>query len=60
VITARSFQPAPGAAGFLVLRERPDIAPRVMPASIIARAEAGGQNAAQGKGYAESPSPICP
>ena len=60
VITAALVFAITGTAGFLVLRERPEIASRVLPASMIARAEAGVGNAAEGKGYVETPSPYLP
>ncbi|HEY2824359.1 MAG TPA: stage II sporulation protein M, partial [Gemmatimonadales bacterium] len=60
VLTAFLIFAATSSAGYLVLRERPDLAQRVLPAGIIARAEAGGRDKEGGKGYAQAPSPYLP
>jgi uncharacterized membrane protein SpoIIM required for sporulation/uncharacterized RDD family membrane protein YckC len=50
----------PGIAGYALIRERPAIAAEILPFGMVARAEAGGQNRASGRGYAEAPSPYLP
>ena len=44
----------PALAGFVLLRERPALAPELLPDVMIERAEAGAERAAAGKGYVET------
>jgi uncharacterized membrane protein SpoIIM required for sporulation/uncharacterized RDD family membrane protein YckC len=44
----------PAAAGFLLLRERPALAPELLPDVMIERAEAGAARQAAGAGYVET------
>jgi uncharacterized membrane protein SpoIIM required for sporulation/uncharacterized RDD family membrane protein YckC len=44
----------PAVAGFLLLRERPALAPELLPDVMIERAEAGAARQAAGKGYVET------
>ena len=44
----------PAIAGFVLLRERPALAPELLPDVMIERAEAGAERAAAGKGYVET------
>ena len=44
----------PAVAGFLLLRERPGLAPELLPDGMIERAEAGAARQAAGKGYFET------
>ncbi|MEO8295454.1 MAG: stage II sporulation protein M [Gemmatimonadota bacterium] len=41
----------PGMAGYLLLRDRPELAQEVLPDGMLRRAEAGAERMAQGKGY---------
>ncbi len=50
----------PGFIGFGVIRGRPDAAYRILPDEMIARAEMGTDRQAEGRGYAEAPSPYLP
>jgi len=50
----------PGIAGYVLVRERPDVVHEILPDEMIARAEAGGEQRAAGRGYAEAPSPFLP
>lgn len=50
----------PGAAGYLLIRERPQTATDVLPDGMIARAEAGQTRRSAGVGYAETPDPFLP
>jgi uncharacterized RDD family membrane protein YckC/uncharacterized membrane protein SpoIIM required for sporulation len=50
----------PGIAGYSLIRERPNLAPQIMPSEMIARAEAGEQRLAEGIGYGETPSTYLP
>jgi uncharacterized membrane protein SpoIIM required for sporulation/uncharacterized RDD family membrane protein YckC len=50
----------PGVAGYVLVRERPAIVQEILPAEMIARAEAGEYRRAEGRGYAEAPSPYLP
>ncbi len=50
----------PGFIGFGVIRGRPDVAERMLPDEMIARAESGASRQAEGRGYAEAPSPYLP
>jgi len=51
---------APAVAGFAMLREQPQLAYEVMPDVMLARVEAGRQEARAGRGYAQTPSPFLP
>jgi uncharacterized membrane protein SpoIIM required for sporulation len=44
----------PGIAGYAVLRDRPALAPQVLPVSMLERAEAGAERRAAGAGYVEA------
>ena len=44
----------PALLGFGLLRNRPEIAPQVLPDAILARAEAGAARRQEGRGYAEA------
>jgi uncharacterized membrane protein SpoIIM required for sporulation/uncharacterized RDD family membrane protein YckC len=44
----------PAVAGFLLLRERPGLAPELLPDVMIERAEAGAARQSAGKGYVET------
>lgn len=50
----------PGVAGYVLVRERPEIVHDILPAEMIARAEEGEAQRAEGRGYAEAPSPYLP
>jgi uncharacterized membrane protein SpoIIM required for sporulation/uncharacterized RDD family membrane protein YckC len=50
----------PAIAGYALIRENPELAIDIMPAEMVARAEAGAEMSAQGFGYAETPSPYLP
>ena len=50
----------PGVAGYVLVRERPEIVHEILPAEMIARAEEGEYQRSAGRGYAESPSPYLP
>jgi uncharacterized membrane protein SpoIIM required for sporulation/uncharacterized RDD family membrane protein YckC len=50
----------PAAAGYIMIRERPALASQVLPDEMIARAEEGAANRAEGAGYAQYPSPYLP
>jgi uncharacterized membrane protein SpoIIM required for sporulation/uncharacterized RDD family membrane protein YckC len=50
----------PAIAGYVVIRERPDVVHQVLPDGIIARAEEGAAQQAEGIGYAETPSMFLP
>ena len=50
----------PGIAGYVLVRERPTIVHEILPDEMIARAEAGAEQRAAGRGYAEAPSPFLP
>ncbi|HEV8380080.1 MAG TPA: stage II sporulation protein M [Gemmatimonadales bacterium] len=45
---------APGAVGYVMVRERPALAEELLPPGMIARAEAAAENQAEGRGYAET------
>ncbi len=45
----------PAVAGFALLRQRPELAPELLPDVMIERAEAGAARIAQGKGYVLAP-----
>ncbi len=60
VLAACTLFAVPGAVGYSLIRERPDVATEIMPSELIARAEAGGQRQAEGVGYAEIPSTYLP
>ena len=44
----------PAVAGFLLIRERPDLAPDLLPEVLLERAEAGRERQQQGRGYFEA------
>lgn len=50
----------PGVVGYAVMREQPELAQEVIPDRMIARAEEGRTRQAEGRGYAETPSPYLP
>jgi uncharacterized membrane protein SpoIIM required for sporulation len=50
----------PCIAGYSVIRERPDAAEQILPVGMVARAEAGLYNRAEGRGYVETPSTLLP
>lgn len=50
----------PAVAGYTLLRQRPEAAYELLPDGMIARAEAGAANRAEGIGYAQAPSPFLP
>jgi uncharacterized membrane protein SpoIIM required for sporulation/uncharacterized RDD family membrane protein YckC len=50
----------PGVVGYALIRERPALAEEIMPSGMLARAEAGQRQQAEGLGYAETPSPYLP
>jgi uncharacterized membrane protein SpoIIM required for sporulation/uncharacterized RDD family membrane protein YckC len=60
VLVAALLFTAPAMAGFVLLRERPALMTRVLPAGMVARAEAGARQQAEGRGYAQAPSPYLP
>jgi uncharacterized membrane protein SpoIIM required for sporulation/uncharacterized RDD family membrane protein YckC len=55
VLTAFVIFAIPAVVGFLLLRERPDLAYEVLPHEMIERAEAGLREAQVGRGYAQMP-----
>ena len=60
VLTATLIFLLPGIVGYALVRERPEIAPQILPDVMIARAESGEYERAAGRGYAETPSPYLP
>jgi len=67
VMTARGYVLAaallfaiPSIVGYTMMRERPELATEIMPAGMLARAESGQRQQAEGLGYAETPSPYLP
>jgi uncharacterized membrane protein SpoIIM required for sporulation/uncharacterized RDD family membrane protein YckC len=60
VLTATLLFMLPGIVGFALVRERPEMAPQILPDVMIARAESGEYEQAAGRGYAETPSPYLP
>ncbi|MGH7567489.1 MAG: stage II sporulation protein M [Gemmatimonadales bacterium] len=60
VLAALLLFTVPGAAGYLLIRERPQAATEVLPDRMIARAEAGLGRRSAGVGYAEAPDPFLP
>ncbi len=50
----------PGIAGYVLIREQPEVARQVLPDEMIARAEAGLYRQQEGVGYAQSPDPFLP
>lgn len=60
VLAAALCFTAPAVVGFAMLRQRPAAAYEVMPDVMLARAESGRQEQAQGRGYAQAPSPFLP
>jgi len=60
VLTAALLFAVPALVGFSLLHERPAIADQVLPDEMIARAEAGATQHAEGVGYAQAPSPFLP
>jgi len=60
VLTATLLFLLPGIVGYALVRERPEIAPQILPDVMIARAESGEYERAAGRGYAETPSPYLP
>ncbi|HXF96866.1 MAG TPA: RDD family protein, partial [Gemmatimonadales bacterium] len=60
VLLALALFAVPAVAGYFVIRERPEAAYEFLPEQLIARAEAGVRQAAEGTGYAETPDPFLP
>ncbi|UCG87003.1 MAG: stage II sporulation protein M [Gemmatimonadota bacterium] len=60
VLAAALLFTIPGIVGYSLLRERPELATEIMPAQMLARAESGQRQLAEGIGYAETPSPYLP
>lgn len=60
VLAAFLLFAGPAAGGYLLVRERPAVAYRVLPAVIIERAESGVRHRGSGPGYAETPSTWLP
>ncbi|MFQ5703258.1 MAG: stage II sporulation protein M [Gemmatimonadales bacterium] len=60
VLTAFLLFALSAAVGFLLIRERPSLAAEIMPPVVLARAEAGIDQRAEGRGYAQAPSPYLP
>jgi uncharacterized membrane protein SpoIIM required for sporulation/uncharacterized RDD family membrane protein YckC len=60
VLTALALFALPGIAGFALLRERPQVAYEVLPATMLERAASGAEQRSLGFGYAETPSPFLP
>jgi uncharacterized membrane protein SpoIIM required for sporulation/uncharacterized RDD family membrane protein YckC len=50
----------PCIVGYALMREQPGLATQIMPAEMLARAESGQWQQAEGIGYAEAPSPYLP
>ncbi len=50
----------PAGAGFALLRERPDLAPELIPDVMLERADAGAARMAQGEGYVLAPGDVRP
>jgi uncharacterized membrane protein SpoIIM required for sporulation/uncharacterized RDD family membrane protein YckC len=44
----------PAAVGYVMIRERPDLAEELLSPGMVARAEAAAENLAEGRGYAET------
>jgi len=51
---------APSVVGYAMVREQPAIVYDIMPDNMIARAEIGASERAEGRGYAQAPSPYLP
>jgi len=60
VLAAAAMFALPGAAGYLLVRERPAVAAQVLPAVVLERAEQGVADRASGEGYAQMPSLFLP
>src|SRR3989441_6605947 len=60
VLAAFALFALPAASGYFLIRERPTTAYEVLPDGMIARAEAGRERRAEGRGYAETPSLYLP
>jgi len=45
----------PAAVGYVMLRERPELAEEIMPPTMVSRAEQAAERQARGEGYAQSP-----
>lgn len=60
VVVAGLIFVLPGVAGYALVRERPQTAYDILPDEMIARAETGEYRRAEGRGYAEAPSPYLP
>lgn len=60
VLAAFLMFAAPAAVGYVLIRQDPAVAYRVIPDNMIARAESGAYQRAQGTGYAEYPSLYLP
>ncbi len=50
----------PGIVGYALVRGEPEIANEILPPGMVARAETGQRQAAEGISYAEAPSPYLP
>lgn len=60
IIAAALLFAFPAVSGYVLVRERPELAYEVLPDVMISRAEAGTTEAGAGRGYAEAPSPYLP
>ena len=60
VLTALLLFLGPAIAGFAAVRNDPDLARRVLPSTVVARAAAGASRIEEGQGYVEVPSPHMP
>lgn len=60
VLAAALLFVLPGIVGYVLVRERPEVAAEVIPDGMIARAEGGASHQAAGRGYAEAPDPYLP
>jgi uncharacterized membrane protein SpoIIM required for sporulation len=60
VIAAALMFLLPGTITFRLVRERPTAALEILPDVVLARAASGQDDAAEGRGYAETPSPYLP
>jgi uncharacterized membrane protein SpoIIM required for sporulation/uncharacterized RDD family membrane protein YckC len=60
VLAAALLFATPCIVGYALMRERPELATEIIPATMLARAESGERQQGEGLGYAEAPSPYLP
>ena len=55
VLAALLLFAVPAAVGYVMLRERPELAEEIVPPTMVSRAEQAAERQARGEGYAQSP-----